>query len=206
VGLRSFLPVFALLVSGCATMTEVNAGPVVALPTKENASVGGAVALHGAIGSSSKTTGSMLGLDVNAKLKATGSTQHIAFGDGLLYARWISAKSAALIRTGLHLVFERFDEKLLVGGGPYVGVMGGITLDEDVYYVPGDLFAHWRRDRTLLTFGPLAEIDARFSRPSAVAFIGIGFGIGWASEVVPPPPPIFPLEPLEPPKPPSSPP
>jgi hypothetical protein len=73
--------------------------------------------------------------------------------------------------------------------------MGGIALDDDVYFVPGELFSHWRRDRTLLTFGPIAEIDARFSRPSAVAFVGVGVGIAWASEVVPRPAPIFPLTP-----------
>jgi hypothetical protein len=195
VGLRSIIVVAALLSGGCATLTEVNAGPVVALPTKEDASVGGAVALHSAIGASKKTTGSMLGVDVNAKLKAKGSTQQIAFGNGFLFARGIGRQGEVLLRTGLHLAFERFDEKLLVGGGPYVGLMGGFTLDEDVYYVPGDFLAHWRRDRTLLTFGPIAEIDARFSRPSAVAFVGIGFGIAWASEVVAPPPPMFPFEP-----------
>jgi hypothetical protein len=195
VGLRGIV-LAALLVSGCATMSEVNAGPVVALPTREDASVGGAVAVHSAVGSSNETSRSMLGIDVNAKAKLTASTQHFAYGNGLLWARAVGDKGEVLFRTGLHLVFERFDEKLLVGGGPYASLMGGITLDEDVYFVPGQLFApHWRRDRTLLTFGPIAEIDARFSRPSAVAFVGIGFGIAWASEVVAPPPPIFPLLP-----------
>jgi hypothetical protein len=192
--------VVALLLPGCATMTEVNSGPVVALPTKEDASFGGAVALHGALGTSNETTNAMTGLDLNAKAKVTAATQNIAFGSGLLFARPIGSKGEGLLRTGLHLVFERFDEELIVGGGPYAALMGGITLDEDVYYVPGHLFAHWRRDRTLLTFGPFAEIDARFSRPSAVAFAGIAFGIAWASEVVAAPPPIFPLEPQKPPR------
>lgn len=198
---RALVAVVAHAAMGCATMTEVNAGPVVALPTKEDASFGGAAALHGALGSSNQTSASMVGLDVSTKAKVAASTQQIAFGSGLLYARGIGSKGEAILRSGLHLAFERFDEKLLVGGGPYAGLMGGIMLDEDVYYVPGDLFAHWRRDRTLLTFGPIAEIDARFSRTSAVAFVGIAFGIAWASEPVPPPPPIFPLEPQKPPSP-----
>jgi hypothetical protein len=193
--LRSIAVTSLLFLSGCAVMSEVNAGPVVALPTKEDASLGGAVAVHGALGTSNTTTGSLLGVDVNAKAKITASTQNLAWGNGFLFARPIGSKGEGILRSGLHLVFERFDEKLLVGGGPYASLSGGITLDEDVYFVPGQLFPHWRRDRTLLTFGPIAEIDARFSRPSAVAFVGIGFGIAWASEIVPEPPPIFPLMP-----------
>jgi hypothetical protein len=176
-------------------MTEVNAGPVVALPTKEDASFGGALALHGALGSSNTTTNTMVGLDLNAKGKFAANTQNIAFGSGFVFARPVASKGEVLLRSGLHFVFERFDEKLIVGAGPYAGLMGGIALDEDVYYVPGDLFSHWRRDRTLLTFGPMAEIDARFSRPSAVTFVGLGIGLAWASEVVAAPPPIFPLLP-----------
>lgn len=176
-------------------MTQVDAGPVVAVEAKRDASFGGALALHGSIGSSNERTNAMLGADMNAKTKITAATQQIAFGSGLLYARPITAGGEGILRAGLHLAFERFDEKLLVGGGPYAALLGGVTLDEDVYFVPGHMLSHWRRDRTLLTFGPLVEIDARFSRPSAVAFLGLGVGLAWASEVVAPPPPIFPLPP-----------
>jgi hypothetical protein len=190
-------PVVAISLAavGCSTLTEVNAGPVVALPTKEDPSIGGGVALHSALSGPDKEKNTLVGIDVNTKMKVTSETQHIAFGNGLLYARPVGRTGEVLFRTGLHLVFERFDEKLIVGGGPYTMLMGGVTLDESTYYVPGDMFAHTRRDRTLLTFGPMAEIDARFSRPSAVAFLGLGVGIAWASEVVEttePPPPIFP--------------
>lgn len=170
--------------AGCSTWSEVNAGPVVAWPTKGDASVGGSVALHGGIGSSSEGATSTLGMDANAKLKATADTQHFALGDGFLLTHLVGRGGALTVRGGLHLVFERFDEKLLVGAGPYAALMGGIPLESQEYFVPGQLFAHTRRDRTLLTFGPAAEIDARFSRPTAVAFLGIAVGIAWGSEVV----------------------
>jgi hypothetical protein len=188
-GLRA-VALFALAASGCATMTEVTAGPVVAVPTKEDPSIGGAATLHGAFGTSTPESRSMLGFDGHATLKVTERTQHVGFGDGFVYARSIGAKGEALARGGLQLVFERFDEKLIVGGGPYAALLGGLTLDEDIYFVPGQVFSHTRRDRTLFTFGPMAEIDARFSRSSAVAFLGLGFGIAWTSEIVPTPPPI----------------
>jgi hypothetical protein len=105
----------SIALAGCATLTEVNGGPVVAVPTKEDASVGGALALHGALGSSNAGSNTMLGIDVNAKMKVTAQTQHIAFGDGFLDARPIGAGGEMLLRAGLHLVFERFDEKVLVG-------------------------------------------------------------------------------------------
>lgn len=201
-GLRAVVIVtVASLGSGCATMSELNAGPVVALPTKEDASLGGSFAAHAAIGSSNEQTNAMTGYDVSLRGKFTGSTQHLAFGDGLLFARAIGSKGEVILRGGLSLVFERFDENLLVGGGPYAMLAGGIALDDDVYFVPGQIFSHWRRDRTLLTFGPMAEIDARFSRPSSVAFVGLSIGIAWASEVVTAPPPIFPLLPQQPPSP-----
>lgn len=169
--------------AGCSTWSELNAGPAVALPTREDASIGGSVALHGAIGSSSKEATRTLGIDANAKLRATADTQHLAFGNGFLYARAIGS-GALIARGGLHLVFERFDEKLLVGGGPYAGLMGGIALDARDYAVPGPFFAYHGRDRTLLTFGPFAEIDARFSRPSSVGLLGLAVGIAWATEIV----------------------
>lgn len=180
----------SLALAGCASLTEVNAGPVVALPTKEDPSVGGAFTFHSAIGSSNTEARSMLGMDVRAAMKATAQTQHIGFGDGFLYARSFGSRGEGILRTGLQLVFERFDEKLIVGGGPYAMILGGVTLDEDVYFVPGQVFSHMRRDRTLLTFGPMAEIDARFSRSSAVAFLGIGIGIAWASERIATPEPL----------------
>ena len=181
---------FLASLAGCASLTEVNAGPVVALPTREDPSVGGAFTLQSALGTSNTEARSMVGVDVRAAMKATAQTQHIGFGNGFLYARSIGAKGEGIIRSGLQLVFERFDEKLIVGGGPYAMILGGFTLDEDVYFVPGQIFSHTRRDRTLLTFGPMAEIDARFSRSSAVAFLGFGFGIAWASERIATPEPV----------------
>lgn len=184
----------ALLSSGCATMTEINAGPVVALPTQEDASFGGGIAAHAAVGSSNEHTNAMTGTDASIRAKLTESTQHIAFSDGLLFARGIGAKGEVIVRGGLSLAFERFDDTLLVGLGPFATLAGGLTLDEDVYYVPGQIFAHWRRDRTFLTFGPMAEIDARLTRPSAIGFVGLSIGIAWASEVVSAPPPVYPLQ------------
>lgn len=169
----------SLALAGCSTLVEVNAGPVVALPTRDDASFGGAASLHSGIGSSSEGARRTVGVDVNAKLKATSVTQQIAFGQGFYYAA-----GPALMRAGLHLAFERYDEKLLVGGGPYAALLGAIPLDSREYFVPGGMFAHARRDRTLLTLGPTAEIDARFSRPSAVTFVGLAVGIAWASEVL----------------------
>jgi hypothetical protein len=181
--------ILATTTTACTTVSELQVGPVVALPTKEDASFGGAAAVHSALSPGDEARGrSIVGYDVNAKLKATSQTQHMAFGNGFLYARSIGASSEALMRGGLHLAFEHFDDKLIVGGGPYATLMGGIALDDTTYFVPGHIFSHWQRDRTLLTFGPITEIDARFSRPSAIVFVGIGFGIAWVSEVVPPPP------------------
>ena len=80
-------------------MSEVNGGPVVALPTKEDASFGGAIAAHAAIGSSSETKPSMLGLDVNAKAKLTAKTQQLAFGQGFLLRRTLVGGCASSMIT-----------------------------------------------------------------------------------------------------------
>ncbi len=174
----------SVALAGCSTYNEVNGGPVVAVPANEGASVGGGVALHGGIGASSPGVTATFGMDASAKLKATADTQNVAFGDGFFLTRMVGKGGALTVRGGLHLVFERFDEKLLVGGGPFGALMGGVPLESDEYFVPGSFFPHTRRDRTLLTFGPIAELDARFSRPSAVPFLGLAIGIAWTSEVV----------------------
>jgi hypothetical protein len=173
----------AAALAGCSTWSELNAGPVVALPTKDDPSAGGSVAVHGAIGSSSPEATSMFGMDGSARLAATRDTQHVALGDGVLYARAIGA-GAWTARGGLQLVFERADEKLLVGGGPYAALMGAVALDVREYASPGPFFSFRGRDRTLLTFGPFAELDARFSRPSSVVFVGLAVGVAWATETV----------------------
>lgn len=185
---RAVLVFFSLASASCSAWTEISGGPIVALPTRRAASPGGSLEVHGGLGTSAPHGVSTLGVDANAKMRATPATQHLAFGEGFFYTHTIGRSGAATARAGLHLVFERYDEKLLVGGGPYAQIMGGIAVDEDRYFVPGAIFAHTRRDRTLVTFGPTAEIDARFSRPTAVAILGLAVGIAWATEVVEPGP------------------
>jgi len=179
-GLRRLL--LLALLPACTTVTEVNAGPVVALPTKEDPSVGGRASLSGALGATGNTSEATVAIEPNMKLSATKDTQDIAFGSGLLYMRPLSSSSVGMVRGGLELLFERFDEKLIMGGGPYAALSFAFVLENVEYTSPGFMFSSRMRERTLLTLGPFAEMEARFSRPSAVILVGLSVGVAWSTE------------------------
>jgi hypothetical protein len=167
--------------TACSTMSEITAAPAVALPTRENASPGAAVEAHAGLGFSNRDAIDTAGVDLSAKAKVTPVTQNLAFGEGFyLASKW--GAGVGMFRAGLHLVFERYDQKVIVGGGPYGSLSGGFVLTSREYDSPGIMINERRRERMLLTVGPTIELDARFSRPSAVTFIGLAIGLAWADE------------------------
>src|SRR5512142_2036924 len=100
-GLTRFI-LFAFL-PACTTVTEINAGPAVAIPTKEDPSGGGHVGFHGALGLTGNESEATVALEPNARLNATKDTQDIAFGGGFLYMRPFSENNVGMLRGGLEL-------------------------------------------------------------------------------------------------------
>lgn len=173
----------AMITCGCSTLKEVNAGPVVGLSKGADPSGGVAANAHSGFGLASDDAVETLGLEIHARAKVTRTSQQLAFGEGL-FASGKTGNILAILRGGLHLSFERFDDRLLVGAGPSASAEGGFILDTREYFSPGVFIDETRRERTLLTFGPAIEIDARFSRPSAITFIGFTIGLAWANDHV----------------------
>jgi hypothetical protein len=192
----------ALIACGCSTLQQVSAGPVVGVGKDPESTGGVAVAASTGVSFSSEATDAV-GVEIGVKGKITKSSQNMALGEGL-FITGRTGKALAIFRSGLHFVFERFDDTLLVGGGPYGSVEAGYIFGSREYYSPGQIYNEWRAERTILTLGPAVELDARFSRPSVLTFIGINIGIAWADEHIEPPPratppPLGPRLPAEPP-------
>lgn len=194
-----------LLACGCSTITELQAGPVVSIAKNEDPTGGAAVAAQAGLGFSSGSATDTFGLEGALRAKVTKASQNLAFGEGFFIAGKYGG-GVGLLHGGVHLAFERFDDKLLVGGGPYASIAGGFILNEREYYSPG-IFGETRRERALITFGPTLEVDARFSRPSVLTFVGLAIGVAWVDEHVhagrpeAPPAPSPPAKPLPPPDP-----
>ena len=68
------------------------------------------------------------------------------------------------------IVAKPFDDRLLVGGGPFASVAGGYILRSREYFSPGIILDETRRERTLLTFGPAIELDV-FGADDAADFL-----------------------------------
>jgi hypothetical protein len=176
----------ALACSGCSTLSEVSLGPTVALGNStERASPGLAFDVRQGLGGSS-TEGervSQFGLDLGLKGKVTSRSQSLAFADGFYWSRSFG-KQIGLVRGGAMLGLERYDERPLLDIGLYGGFSGGYSLSER-NHTDRSLFGGERRERTYLTFGPMVDISARFSRPSGIAFLGLSIGLVFTDELLP---------------------
>ena len=175
--------VAAAMTCGCSTLTEVNAGPVVGLSKNDDPAGGVAANAHAGLGVSTDDAVETLGVDVVVRGKITKTSQQLAFGEGV-FLSGKAGKLVTIVRVGGHLAFERFDDRLLVGGGPSGSLEGGFILGTREYFSPGLFIDETRRERTLLTFGPSIELDARFTRPTTLAFIGFTIGVAWANDHV----------------------
>lgn len=106
------------------------------------------------------------GVDLSAVARATPSAGKLGVGEGaFLLARYELVHF--LFRAGPQLDFELRDARPLVGGGAYGSAALALTLRRD-----GDA-------RTMLTFGPIAEVTGRFSRPRGEALLGLALGLLW---------------------------
>lgn len=202
-----------LVGSGCSTLSEVSAGPTVALGNAtESASPGVAFDLRQGLGgaSSEGERVSQFGLDVGLKGKVTSRSQSLSFGDGFYWSRSFG-KGIGLVRGGAMLGLERYDDRALLDIGLYGGFSGGYAIAER-NHTDRSFFGGERRERTYLTFGPTVDLSARFSRPSGIAFLGLSIGLVFTDELLPyrrdegDPAPVFAPKPPVPPRPaPSSP-
>lgn len=152
-------------VSACSThvtgVAATGGGTVVPRPAEP---AGGATAFAGV----GHRTGydDTFGVDLSAVARVTPSAAKLGVGEGaFLLARYGLAHF--LFRGGPQLDFELRDARLLVGGGAYGSAAVALTLRRD------------GQARTMLTFGPLAELTGRFSRPRAEALLGLAVGLLW---------------------------
>lgn len=178
--------VVSVACAGCSTLSEVSAGPTVALGNAtEPASPGVAFDLRQGLGGASAEGErvSQLGLDVGLKGKVTSRSQSLSFADGFYWSRSFG-KGVGLVRGGAMLGLERYDDRALLDIGLYGGFSGGYTIAERTHTDRG-FFGGERRERTYLTFGPTVDLSARFSRPSGIAFLGLSIGLVFTDELLP---------------------
>jgi hypothetical protein len=172
-GLRSASLACAITCVGCSTLFEYQGGPAVALHAGRDASPGVAVAGHMGIGPA-PSSGKAFGADTTARMKFTTSTQNLAVGEGIFVVRdW--GDIAAIYRLGAHVTFERFDDRLLVGAGPHGSVALAVLHKESEVEV-GALVA---KSKTFITFGPIIDVDARFTRQDRAIFFGLAVGVAF---------------------------
>ncbi len=196
---RTALVGLALGSVGCSTISAVDAGPTIAFPTRREPQVGAQAEAHAGIGVSNQEAAKTWGIDASSKLKITRATQNIALGSGFYFERSTpTGDFSAMVRAGLHFVFERYEENLLTGIGPYAAITTGFPISTRDYSASALFSTTTRRERTLLTMGPAFEVDARFSRASTVTFFGLSVGLAWTDEnlqIQPTPPQLRPNDP-----------
>lgn len=185
-GLLVGLALFALLGgAGCSSVGRLSAGPTFTPETsREPLAAGVGLRASKGVGLNEDDSFSM-GLELGLRANFTARSQVVALGEGAYFTRSLGKRSLILVDGGLHLAFERYDDRLLVGAGPYASMAVGFELASREYFSPGVLLDDNRRERTLLTLGPSVELDARFSRPSAIPFFGLQVGLAWSSEHLP---------------------
>lgn len=171
---------------GCSTVTRLAAGPTMTPETSREAFAAGAgISANTGLGVTSEDGTRTTGLEIGMRGNFTGRSQIVAFGEGAYLTKNLGKRAVFLVDGGLHLAFERYDDRLLVGFGPYAGMGIGVDISSREYFSPGVILDENRRERTLLTFGPTLEVDARFSRPSASPFFGFQIGLAWLNEHLP---------------------
>ena len=186
-GLR--IAIVALSTIGCSTVTAIDVGPTFAFASRPTGApgsepqVGAQAEARAGVGWSNRDALKTWGIEAASKAKVTAATQNVAGGTGFYLARSTSSGDmTAIVRGGLHLVLERYEETVLVGAGPYGAMAIGVPIAMRDYQLGGVFTTSTRRERTLFTIGPAFELDARFSRPSTVTFFGIGVGIAWTDD------------------------
>lgn len=208
-------------------MGRVAAGPTISPSTsREPLAVGAGFVATSGFGYTSADELRTTGVETSLRANFTGRSQNVAFGSGVYFTRGFGARGAFFVDGGLHLSFERYDESLLVGVGPYAALGLAVAVDQQERTTRGFFSNDVHVARTLVTFGPSMELDARFTRPSSIPFFGFQIGVMWSDEnkgpqknEVPqpdvpqpapwldgPPPRALAPEPMPPPAPPSTPP
>lgn len=219
---RPSTKVFALLLaslgatfaSGCTSFGRVSAGPTLMPATStEPVSAGVGVMAQRGFGAPTDDGRGAVGVSGGLRGNFTGRSQALALGEGFFLAHDVGRSGMLFVDGGLHFALERYDERMLVGLGPYASAFYGVDLERHDRFEPGRFFDEHRRERVILTFGPFAELDARLTRPSVAPFFGVQIGLMWwnghisAEEAThveptpPPPPPSTRPRTKEPPKP-----
>jgi hypothetical protein len=179
-------------------MSSLEGGPTIAFVARREPQVGAQLEARAGIGWSNREALKTWGFEGSAMMKMTSATQNVALGNGVYFARSTKGgDTTAIVRGGLHLVFERYEEKPFVGAGPYAAITVGVPLASRDFQTTG-LFASTWRERTLFTIGPAIEVDARFARATTVTFFGLALGIAWTEEnllIQPNPPRLKPSDP-----------
>jgi hypothetical protein len=185
-GFRARLALSALsatwLIVGCSQFGEIRGGPAVGLQKDDLVSPGAEVDLGAGLGLATIPT-ETAGIDLAFRGMVTSQSQHLAIAQGIFIA-----ERYGLVRGGGQIVFEHFDNNLLVGMGGYGALEGLLVLSSRTHTVPGVFVRDkWILSKTLLTFGPTLELDARFTRGIPIAFYGFTVGLMWTDEETDPP-------------------
>lgn len=170
----------ATLASGCTSFARVSAGPTM-MPATKSEPVSGGVGIMAQRGFGAPTDDGRGAFGVAGGLRGnfTGRSQTLALGEGFFLAHDVGRSGMLFVDGGLHLGFERYDDRVLVGLGPYASAFYGVDLERHDRFEPGRFFDEYRRERVIFTVGPFAELDARLTRPSAAPFFGIQVGLMW---------------------------
>ncbi len=164
----------ATFASGCTSFARVSAGPTLMPATKaEPVSAGVGVMAQRGFGAPTDDGRGAVGVSGGLRGNFTGRSQALALGEGFFLAHDVGRSGMLFVDGGLHFALERYDERMLVGLGPYASAFYGVDLERHDRFEPGRFFDEHRRERVILTFGPFAELDARLTRPSVAPFFGV---------------------------------
>jgi hypothetical protein len=170
----------ATFVSGCTSFARLSAGPTLMPATStEPVSAGVGVMAQRGFGAPTDDGRGAVGVAGGLRGNFTGRSQALALGEGFFLAHDVGRSGMLFVDGGLHFALERYDERMLVGLGPYASAFYGVDLERHDSFSPGRFFDEYRRERVILTFGPFAELDARLTRPSVAPFFGVQIGLMW---------------------------
>ena len=148
----------ATLASGCTSFARVSAGPTM-MPATKSEPVSGGVGIMAQRGFGAPTDDGRGAFGVAGGLRGnfTGRSQTLALGEGFFLAHDVGRSGMLFVDGGLHLGFERYDDRVLVGLGPYASAFYGVDLERHDRFEPGRFFDEYRRERVIFTVGPFAE-------------------------------------------------
>lgn len=179
-GLRSAVLACAVSSIGCATLAEYQGGPALAMQREQRTSPG--IHLSGHMGMGLQpSNGKTIGGEMTARMKFMTETQSLAVGPGIYAVRdW--GGIAAIYRLGGTFFFERYDDKLFVGVGPYGSAALALPHREEVANVGGFI----AKTKTFITFGPVIDVSARIARDAPVFFVGLAVGVAYEESLTRP--------------------